>query len=474
MATKTKIVATIGPASCERPMLEKLIQKGMNIARLNFSHGNYESHVEVIRTIRSISRTMNLPVGILLDLQGPKIRVGKLVDGKPVRLKRKNDFAITAHPIAGTAEMVSTTYSDLSKDVKIGDTILLDDGLIKLQVSSIKKDTVHCMVINGGYLKENKGINLPGINVSAPSLTEKDKRDVNFGIKNGVDFFALSFVRTAQDLDLIKVLLQKQGIYIPIIAKIEKPEAVQNLDSILAAADGVMVARGDLGVELSPELVPAIQKQIIYSAHRKNKPVITATQMLETMSTNPIPTRAEASDVANAILDGTDAVMLSGETASGRYPSRALGMMAKIAAQIEASSFMKYNINFDPDPEDLVPHAIARSAVNILQEINAKCIVVFSISGSTSKQISKQRPSKPVYAFSSRKDTYQRLSLLWGISPMYIPNIGDMQKLIRGSENLLLEKNCVKNGDLIVLVCGLGLTKGSTNVIKIHRVGQED
>jgi pyruvate kinase len=474
MNIKTKIVATIGPASASRSMLQKLVEEGMCVARLNFSHGSYEDHAEVIRIIRSLSRSMNRPVGILLDLQGPKIRVGKLVDHKPVWLRKDEEFAITSQPMAGTAKKVSTTYPNLAKDVKINDILLLDDGLIRLRAQAIDGHTVRCRVIAGGYLKENKGINLPGVKISASSLTDKDKRDVGFGIKNGVDYFALSFVRTADDLREIKALIEKQGTSIPVIAKIEKPEAVASLDDILEEADGIMVARGDLGVELEPELVPTIQKNIIQKAIQKNKPVITATQMLETMSNNPIPTRAETSDVANAIIDGTDAVMLSGETASGKYPTESVRMMAKIAHQAEVSAFMRYNIQYAADPADLITHAVAQSAVNILHEIDAKCIVAFSISGSTAKQISKQRPSRPVYAFSSRKETYNRLALLWGVTPMYIPQIPDAQRLVQGSENLLIKKNWVAVGDLIVLVIGMGLKKGSTNVIKIHRVGDKD
>ncbi|BBO70846.1 pyruvate kinase [Desulfosarcina alkanivorans] len=474
MTIRTKIVATIGPASNSPEMLHKLVSAGMNVARLNFSHGNYEAHSEAIRHIRSISRVLNRPVGILLDLQGPKIRVGKLVNGEPVRLKRNARFSITSSPVSGTAEMVSTTYRNLPSDVHSGDTILLDDGLIRLQVESKTRDTVTCKVINGGMLKENKGINLPGVKVSAPSLTEKDVRDVNFGIKNGVDFFALSFVRTADDLATIKSIMKKQGVAIPVIAKIEKPEAVANLDAILDIADGIMVARGDLGVEMQPELVPIIQKQTIFATVRKNKPVITATQMLESMTVNPIPTRAEASDVANAIFDGTDAVMLSGETASGRYPVKAVRMMDKIAQAAEGSPFLKVNVLHDSDPVDPVTHAVARNAVNILQEVDARCIIAFSVSGSTSKQISKQRPSKPVYAFTSRMDTYNRLSLLWGITPMFIADIENAARLVESSERLLMGKNCVRQDDLVVLVIGMGLKSGSTNIIKLHRVGHED
>jgi len=474
MTIRTKIVATIGPASNSPEMLKKLAVAGMNVARLNFSHGNYETHSEAIRNIRSVARTLNRPLGILLDLQGPKIRVGKLENGEPVRLKNGAAFAITSTPIAGTARMVSTTYQKLPLDVQPEDVILLDDGLIRLQVESKTRDTVNCKVINGGILKENKGINLPGVKVSAPSLTRKDIRDVNFGIKNEVDYFALSFVRTAADLVTIKSMMQKQGVAIPVIAKIEKPEAVENLEAILDIADGIMVARGDLGVEMRPELVPIIQKQIIFSTMRKNKPVITATQMLESMTANPIPTRAEASDVANAIFDGTDAVMLSGETASGKYPVEAVQMMAKIARAAERSPFLKVNVLHKTDQLAPVAHAVAQGAVNILQEVNARCIIAFSVSGSTSKQISKQRPSKPVYAFTSRKDTYNRLSLLWGITPMLIGNIEHTARLVEASERLLMGKNCVQEGELVVLVIGMGLKAGSTNIIKLHRVGHED
>ncbi len=474
MTIRTKIVATIGPASNSPEMLHKLVAAGINVARLNFSHGNYETHSEAIRNIRSVARTLNRSVGILLDLQGPKIRVGKLENGEPVRLKRNAAFAITSTPMAGTAQMVSTTYQNLHSDVQPGDTILLDDGLIRLVVESKTRDTVNCKVIHGGMLNENKGINLPGVKVSAPSLTDKDIRDVNFGIKNGVDFFALSFVRRAEDLDMIKAIMKRQGVNIPVIAKIEKPEAVDNLEAIMDTADGIMVARGDLGVEMQPELVPIIQKKIISAAVRKNKPVITATQMLETMSANPIPTRAEASDVANAIFDGTDAVMLSGETASGKYPVKAVQMMVKIAEQSESSPFLRVNLHYDSDTADPVTHAVAQSAVNILQEVNARCIIAFSVSGGTSKQISKQRPSKPVYAFSSRMDTYHRLSLLWGITPMFIADIENAVRLVKSSESLLIGKNCVQNGDLVVLVIGMGLKAGSTNIIKLHRVGHED
>ncbi len=474
MSIKTKIIATIGPSSSTKPMLKKLIAAGMNVVRLNFSHGTYETHGEVIDNIRSLSKSINKPIGILLDLQGPKIRTAKLKDGKPVFLQKNKTIGITIKNIPGTTELIATTYKNLPQDVNPGDSILLDDGLIKLTVLSKTEDTVQCKIINGGFLKENKGMNLPGVAVSAPSMTEKDKRDVNFGLQNNVDYFALSFIRTAEDLIQIKKMIRRQDSDTPVIAKIEKPEAVKNIHEILAVADGIMVARGDLGVEMHPEQVPTIQKQIIHAAIHANKPVITATQMLETMCSNPIPTRAEASDVANAIFDGTDAVMLSGETASGKYPVEAVSMMARIAANAENSPFMKYNLQYPKDPVDPVSHAVAQSAVNILHELNAKGILVFSVSGSTGKLISRKRPSKPVYAFTPSMKVYNRLALIWGIIPLYLPSIENVKRLIKASENIVIGKKLAKKNDLVVIAIGLGFKEGSTNVIKIHRLGHED
>jgi pyruvate kinase len=474
MPIKTKIIATIGPSSNTKPMLKKLIDAGMNVARLNFSHGSYETHGEVINCLRSLSRTMNRPIGILLDLQGPKIRTAKLKDGGPVFLQMNNTVSITTKNIPGTAGLIATTYKNLPQDVNSGDTILLDDGLIELNVLSKTEDTVQCKIISGGFLKENKGINLPGVAVSAPSMTPKDKRDVNFGLKNNVDYFALSFVRTAEDLLHIKKMIKQQGCDTPVIAKIEKPEAVKNIHSILGVADGIMVARGDLGVEMNPEQVPTIQKQLIRAANYANKPVITATQMLESMCGSPIPTRAEASDVANAIFDGTGAVMLSGETASGSYPLEAVAMMTRIAATAETSPFMKYNLQYPKNPVDPVSHAVSQSAVNILHELSAKGILVFSVSGSTAKLISRKRPGMPVYVFTPNMKVYNRLALIWGIIPLYLPNIADVKRLIKASENILVEKGLLKADDLVVIAVGLGFKEGSTNVIKIHRVGHED
>jgi len=474
MDNKTKIVATIGPASSNPEVIEQLINAGMNVARLNFSHGSHEEHGQVLNSIRSLSRKMNRPVGILLDLQGPKIRTGKLKDGEPIELKRNAKVAISTTATIGEGDTIATTYKKLAGDVEEGDRILLDDGLIELKVLSKDKDSVICRVINGGLLKERKGINLPGVNVSADSLTEKDKKDLNFGIRVGVDYFALSFVRTADDLKTIKSIMKKQGADIPVVAKIEKPEAVDNLDSILEVADGIMVARGDLGVEMKPEKVPTIQKHIISKSISANKPVITATQMLESMIVNPIPTRAEASDVFNAIIDGTDAIMLSGETASGRNPVKAVKMMTRIAKEAEKSHFMTYNITHKKDLDDTVTHAVAQSSVNIMQEIDAKAIIAFSVSGKTSKLISKQRPAKPVFGLTPEASIYNRLALLWGITPLLISRIEDTKRIIEAGENILVDKQMIKEDDLVVIITGLALKAGSTNLIKIHKVGHDD
>ncbi|MBU2644911.1 pyruvate kinase [bacterium] len=474
MRNKTKIIATIGPASNSRTTLKQMISAGMNVARLNFSHGTYAQHLEVIQTIRRLSEEMNKPISILLDLQGPKIRTGTLKNQKPVMLKSKSVFKITSKEVPGTDQIVSTTYTNLPKDVKPGDTLLIDDGLIELKVISKTRDTVTCKVIVGGELKEHKGINLPGVHISAPSLTEKDIKDLDYGIKIEVDYFALSFVRSAADLFQIKRIIKKQKSTIPVIAKIEKPEAVNNIDEIIEAADGIMVARGDLGVELRPELVPNIQKMIITKSMKANKLVITATQMLETMCTHSIPTRAEASDVANAIFDGTDAVMLSGETASGKYPVKTVQMMTRIATQAENSPFMRYNIQYEKDERNLVVHAVSQSAVNIHREVSAKAIFAFSVSGKTSKLISKQRPSSPIYAFSPSQSIYNRMSLVWGVQPILIKPITDAVKLILEGERAAIANRYVKKNDLVIIVTGLALTKGSTNLIKLHTIGRID
>ncbi len=474
MFNMTKIIATIGPVSRSRTTLRRLISAGMDVARLNFSHGSQREHKEIIKNIRAEAKKMNKAIAVLGDLQGPKIRIGTLQEGKPVLLKKNASIAITTKTIPGTAEIISTTYKNLAQDVTEGDRILLDDGLIELKVESKTADSIICRVITGGMLNEHKGINLPGVSVSTPSLTDKDKKDLLFGIVNNIDYFALSFVRNAHDINHVKNILKRYASSIPVIAKIEKPEAVEHLDEILDAADGIMVARGDLGVELRPEQVPTIQKNIIHRAILANKPVITATQMLETMINNPIPTRAEASDVANAIFDGTDAIMLSGETAVGKYPVKTVQTMARITDDAEHSPFMTYNIQYERNRTDVITHAVAQSAVNILHEVDAKAIVTFSWSGRTSRLISKQRPSRPVYAFTPFTETYNRLALMWGIIPLLIDPLNDTKQLITAGVEHILNRRFVKRNDLIIIVAGLALKSGTTNLIKIHRVGQDD
>lgn len=471
---KTKIIATIGPSSNSLAILRKLITAGMNVARLNFSHGNHKEHAGVIKKIRSLSKELNKPIAILLDLQGPKIRTGILKDGAPILLRKNRSIRITTKNVEGTNEIIGTTYRNLPKDVKKNDTILLDDGLIELTVTSKNNDTVTCKVVNGGLLKEHKGINLPGVNVSAPPLTRKDKDDLLFGIKSGVDYIALSFVRSSKDLTSIKSFIRKRNTDLPVIAKIEKPEAVDKIDEIIMAADGIMVARGDLGVEMNPEHVPIIQKKIIQRVKKANKPVITATQMLESMINNPIPTRAEASDVANAVFDGSGAIMLSGETAVGKYPVKTVRTMIKIVKEAERSPFMKYNVHYEKDPNDLVTHAIAQSSVNILHEVDAKAIISFSLSGKTSRAISKHRPFMPIYSFTPFRKNYNRLALIWGLTPLLVKPIKDTKSLIAESIEVLVDKKYIKKNDLVIIVTGLAFRSGSTNVLKIHRIGYDD
>ncbi len=470
---KTKIIATIGPASIKKTTLRRMILAGMDMARINMSHGDHAQHREIIKNIRELSAELKKPVGIILDLRGPKIRTGRLKGGRAVYLKKNSKIRITVREIEGDENVISTTYKGLVKDVKIGDRILLDNGLIELKVVDKEEDAVICKVLNSGLLGENKGINLPGVKISVPTLTEKDKKDVEFGVNNDIDYFALSFVRTAENIKELKSLISSYGKEIPVIAKIEKPEAVKNIDHILEVADAVMVARGDLGVEIRPEQVPGVQKSIIYKSILANRPVITATQMLESMTENPLPTRAEASDVANAIYDGSDAVMLSEETAAGRYPVRSVQMMARIAFRAEKSPFMKYNIQPEKEPEDIV-YAVARSAVNISEDVDSKAIMVFSVSGRTAKLISRYRPARPIFSFSPEVKVYNRLSLVWGINPLIVPAIQDAKRLLEEGEKIMLQSGLLKKGDLVIVVTGLALKAGSTNLIKIHRIGYED
>jgi len=465
---RAKIVCTIGPASQNEQMLENLALAGMDVARLNFSHGTHQSHLKSINLIRKVSQKTGKPIAILIDLQGPKIRIGTFKEG-PVTLNQGDRFTITTENVPGDQQQVSTGYTHLPKDVKAGDRILINDGLIQLQVVKTDDVRIETEVVIGGILYDRKGINLPGVVISEPSLTEKDKKDLLFGLKNGADYVALSFVRDARSIRHLKEFMGKDGI--PVIAKLEKPEAINNLDDILAESDVVMVARGDLGVEISPEKVPAVQKMIIEKCQYMGVPVITATQMLDSMMNNPVPTRAEASDVANAIYDGTDAVMLSGETAFGKYPLQSVKMMSAIIEQSEKTDYSRVNL------ENMIrkkPLSSSRSICHVAtvcaEEIGAKYIVVFTESGFTAKIMSKYRPDVPVLALTRHARTLNKLALFWGAVPSKIEQQISIMTDLTDLENHLKKARLVKSGDKLVIIAGSSLEEGATNMLRLHRV----
>jgi pyruvate kinase len=475
---RTKIVCTIGPATSSEERLEQLMRVGMNVARLNFSHGTHDDHAAAIERIRAIAARLRYPIAILQDLQGPKIRTGQLQGGQPVMLADGATVTITTRPIIGDAQTIATTYQPLPQDVKAGDRILLDDGLIELRVLDTGATDVRCQVVHGGLLKEHKGINLPGVAVSAPALTEKDRDDLRFGVQHGVDYVALSFVRRPGDVMEAKQLIQQyqseagdreEQPVIPVIAKLEKPEAVERLDEILAVTDGVMVARGDLGVEMAPEKVPLIQKRIISRCNDLGLPVITATQMLESMITNPRPTRAEASDVANAILDGTDAVMLSAETATGDYPIEAVQMMARIAQETEANG----RTARQPQCKRLTQeHAVSHAARALSEEASVQAIVVFTRSGASARLISKDRPRVPIIAYTPSERIYRQLALWWGVWPHCIRLSGSTEELIHEVDRRLQDDELMQRGQHVVIMGGMPIAaQARTNFVKLHRVG---
>ena len=466
----SKIVCTIGPVTRTPRMIRKLIEAGMDVARLNFSHGTHEEHAQSIAALREAAVLMKKPLAILADLQGPKIRTGALAGGGSVALRTGQKFVITTAKVLGDSTRVNTTFRPLPHEVKARDRILLSDGLIELRVERVRGQEVHCQVVNGGILGEHKGINLPGVQLHVPALTEKDRQDLRFALKQGVDYIAVSFVRRAEDVLLAKTLIKRAKKDTPVIAKLEKPEAIENLEEILRVADGVMVARGDLGVEMNPERVPVVQKNIIARAREFRRPVITATQMLESMTENPRPTRAEASDVANAIFDGSDAVMLSAETATGRYPVEAVSMMARIIEQAEES------IHEYPRPatqEKLkVPETVAELVCHASRELHMKLIAIFTHSGFTARLVSRYRPLVPIVAFSPEAHTRRRMALLWGVTSRTISDIKKIDGLAMIAEKRLLEERLVRKGDVIGIVAGtpMGL-RGTTNFMKFHVIG---
>ncbi len=466
----SKIVCTIGPASRSPRMIDRLLNAGMDVARLNFSHGTHEEHAKSISLLRAAAIQHEKPIAILADLQGPKIRTGPLAGGGPVLLRTGQHFVITTARVLGDSTRVNTTFTPLPREVHRGDRILISDGLIELRVEQVRGAQVHCEVMNGGALGEHKGINLPGVKLRVPAMTPKDRADLAFALKHGADYIAVSFVRRAEDVLLAKQLIRRAGKDVPVIAKLEKPEAIENLDAILRAADGVMVARGDLGVEMNPERVPVVQKTIITRAREFRRPVITATQMLESMTENPRPTRAEASDVANAIFDGSDAVMLSAETASGKYPVEAVGMMARIIEEAEAS--IREFPRPAPQEQLKVAETVAELVCHASRELHLKLIAVFTHSGFTARLISRYRPLVPIVAFSPEAETRRRLALIWGALPRKIQDVKKVDGLAKVAEKRLLEERLARKGDVIGIVAGTPMgIRGTTNFMKFHIIG---
>ena len=471
---KTKIVCTIGPASQSPEVLEQLIKNGMNVARLNFSHGSHEEHLEKIKTIKRIRRKLNVPLGLMLDTKGPEIRIGKFEE-KEYFLKPDDIFTLTTRNIVGNKDIVSVSYEGLPQDVEKGSIISVDDGLIQLEVIEIKDGTeIVCRVQNNGVISNNKGVNLPGRVTNLPSITPKDVDDIKFGIENGIDMIAASFVRKKEDIyDIRKVLEDHGGEDILIISKIESQEGVDNADEIIEASDGIMVARGDLGVEIRTELIPLVQKEIIRKCNKAAKPVITATQMLDSMQRNPRPTRAETTDVANAIIDGTDCVMLSGETAAGKYPVEAVKTMRDICITTELSDDFEENIyQTEIDRKITTTNAISKSTCTIASQLRAKAIITCTASGNTAKAVSKFRPRTNIIACTIDEKVARRLSVSWGVYPIIVEKAHETDELIERAIVGALKENYVQEGDLTVLTAGIPLgVSGTSNLIKVHVIG---
>ena len=469
---KTKIICTLGPSTDKEGVLRDLIANGMNVARFNFSHGSHEEHLGRLEKLKALREELGKPVAALLDTKGPEIRLKDFKNGVE-NLVAGQTFTLTTRDVEGTNEICSITYKDLPMDVEPNGTIMLDDGLIKLQIQTVNDTDIVCTVLNNGKIKNKKGVNVPGVHLSMPYMSQRDKGDIIFGIQQGYDFIAASFVRTAQDVYDIRNLLNQYDSNIRIIAKIENREGVNNIDSILAAADAVMVARGDLGVEIDFTELPGIQKTIIDRSFSFGKPIVTATQMLDSMIVNPRPTRAEISDVANAIYDGTSAIMLSGETAAGAYPVEALKTMSAIAERTEQEGFHLRGRTMDSNPGKIsVSDATAHAACLTARDVNAAAIVTVSESGTTARLLSKYRPQQPIIACVMREQVQRQLSLSWGITPLMMSLAHSTDELIEMSTALAKENGYLHNGELAVVTAGVPVgVSGTTNMIKIHMVG---
>jgi pyruvate kinase len=471
--TQAKIVCTVGPASEDPSVLRAMLDAGMDVARLNFSHGSPQWHAEAVQRLRELEAERGVPLGIIADLQGPRIRVGKIAGGK-VTLTEGEEIDVVAEPVEGGPGLIPSDYDLLPQDVQPGTRILLDDGLLELKVLSVEGKRVRCRVVTGGELYEHKGMNLPGIAVSAPTLTEKDREDLEFALSLGVDYVALSFVRRAADVGELRRLIQQMGGRAGVIAKLEKPEALSELDDIIRASDAVMVARGDLGVEMAPERVPLVQKRIISRCMAFRVPVITATQMLDSMRERPRPTRAEVADVANAILDGTDAVMLSGETSAGRYPVESVRMMESIVREVEQYQAQQPHLQVQvaEGGERLTySDAVARAAAQTAEITQARLIVAFTQSGWTARLISKCRSRVPVVAATPDVSTARRCTLYWGVRPMVIEHAADTEEMFGLVERMCREKRFAAAGDTIVVTSGAPVgVAGTTNMMRLHQL----
>ncbi len=467
-------MCTLGPATNSERRIRELVYAGMDVARLNMSHGSHADHADVYRLVREASDASGRGVGIFADLQGPKIRLERFTGG-PVQLRRSQRWTITTRDVDGNAEICGTTYKGLPGDVGPGDPILIDDGKVRLRVVSVTDTDVETEVLVGGQVSNNKGINLPGVAVSVPALSDKDAEDLRFALKLGVDYIALSFVRSATDAEDVRAIMREEGIFLPVIAKIEKPQAIDNLEEIVEAFDGFMVARGDLGVECPLEEVPFLQKKVIVAARRNAKPVIVATQMLESMINNPAPSRAEASDVANAVLDGADAVMLSGETSVGEHPIHTVETMARIIAATENhalvdDTFSRFGrIDWDPHTRAGI---VTKAAEEVAQRVDAKCIVAFTQSGDSARRLARLRSGIPVLAFTPESRCRSQLSLTWGVEAFQTVTVEHTDEMVRQVDEELLRIGRVTEGDLVVIVAGSppGIP-GSTNALRIHRMG---
>lgn len=472
---KTKIICTLGPATDNDEVLRKLVESGMDVARFNFSHGDHDTHKKRLDKIKKLRQELGKPVAAMLDTKGPEVRVCTFKEGK-VELERGSNFTLTTRNVEGNEEIVQVTFADLPKDVSVGTTILIDDGLIELKVLDINDTDIRCEVMNGGIVSNNKGVNIPEVDLSMPYLSEKDKSDLLFGIEQGFDFIAASFVRTAGDVLQIRRFLEENNCYsVNIIAKIENSQGVNHIDEIIQVSDGVMVARGDMGVEIPNEEVPVIQKMIIKKVYNAGKQVITATQMLDSMMKNPRPTRAETADVANAIYDGTSAIMLSGETAAGQFPVESLQTMVKIAERTEQDidyrkRFSALERKANPDVTDAISHATCTTA----HDLNAKLIVTVTKSGKTAKMISRYRPACSIVACTTYEHVCRQLNLSWGVTPVLIKEEQDTFELFENAVKEIESKGYLKTDDLIVITAGVPLgMSGTTNMIKVHCVGRK-